>query len=396
MKLDTLDSLLTVWQGRIDTMLSNLAELSELTGYRLLRGKGLERLTGHRAAEIRGAVEGLDTLHQELDLLRAVVAKAKQRRHSLSMFRTAKSIADIATLLEGPSINLDAANIPLEERDFFGKAAAEVKVTPAELAKRMKATFDTVKPVLIAVDRAWSTYGVPLGKLTQEAQSMRSTFEAYGLDVPHSLVAFERHVRRAQDDLLSDPLGLESTLLEFLGSHQKAARKAAEVLVAHSEETRSRVDQASAQLEKLSQLDQACREMAAQSNARYTPVSAEALNDAMAAVEQALEALEGDALDAAAEAVSRFDGIYRPLIAPLRARHRELKAQADQAGALDERWQAAQAAASASPVGGDKVLGKFAAKIEALRAEGAPEADIERLVYAYEVRLKEMEARSRA
>ena len=126
---------------------ANLVEL-EIDSSRRLLDSGT--LTGQSAARWSRANAALTELWRRLGLLEALLQEADK-------LRGPRRADQLATLLNGPSIEVTNAEVPIGQRDLLGGSTAAQRCSPDQLLSGMAALFDEVKAVIVQIAQAWET-----------------------------------------------------------------------------------------------------------------------------------------------------------------------------------------------------------------------------------------------
>lgn len=397
MRIEELDAELETLRAEVAHMVGNIVDLTSLACYETLSRVDLDdRELWSR--EVRAAVDRADELVADMELLRALVRRADEARASLPRFRNQAAIAKIAEMLHGPSIVRTRHVVPLENRGLFSSSEREVRVTPKQLQTEMEHAFAATKPTLLAVESAWSTYGPLVGDFLVEAENGMKVALRHGGEVPKPITQFLHQARQAKIDLDRAPLRLNDSLIEFLGTYSKAAKKSLSALLKREQQLRKEVSRARGRAETLLRLDAECKEYSSQvPSLSYMPLASEAILAALSELHNAEKSVERGDWSAAEAARERFQSHYRAIIGSLRAEHHRLEVAAEARGALRERWDAIQLRVrdtESTLVRDDRGLDKFAKRIGLLWKEHADDAELERLIYAYEVRFLELSHRS--
>ncbi|MEA2197803.1 MAG: hypothetical protein QOJ25_1854 [Solirubrobacteraceae bacterium] len=124
---------------------ANLVELEVDASRQLLDAS---TLTGQSAARWSAASAALTELWQEHRLLQELLERA-------AGLRGARHATALRALLEGPSIELSSADVPLADRGLLDGPQTVVHCSPDELLARMSTGFDGVKAALSEIGAAW-------------------------------------------------------------------------------------------------------------------------------------------------------------------------------------------------------------------------------------------------
>ncbi|MFV2176339.1 hypothetical protein ACFHW2_09250 [Actinomadura sp. LOL_016] len=151
---------------------SALLELETNQGYQLLEGATPDGETRRLQVAVRSRVASLWTL---FDLYRRAVAEAEEiraRPGRLGQWR----LAELTRLLSGPSIELPAAEVPLERRTLLHVPSGE-RLTLRAAVERMTALYEEAVRGVGRLERVWSAL---LSRLAEIEAARRAAVEALG------------------------------------------------------------------------------------------------------------------------------------------------------------------------------------------------------------------------
>ncbi|MGH9126512.1 MAG: hypothetical protein ACRDZ8_17560 [Acidimicrobiales bacterium] len=153
MDLATIDRHLAQLRTTVDAMSTNLVDLeNDPTRTRLDQAA----LTGTTAEQWAQAKANLTSLWSWFSLLNDTIQHATTLRGTKGRLDPA-TLAQLDAMVNGPSITLATADIPLSQRGLYGPSEAVVRCSPEELLGRMRQAFDQVVGVMTASNRTWST-----------------------------------------------------------------------------------------------------------------------------------------------------------------------------------------------------------------------------------------------
>jgi len=159
--LATIDRNLAQLRTTVDAMSTNLVDLeNDPTRTRLEQAA----LTGTSAEQWARAKVNLASLWSWFSLLNDTIQQAAQLRGTKGRLDPA-ALAQLDSMVNGPSIILSTAGIPLAERGLYGPSEAVVRCSPQELLGRMRQAFDQVVGVITACTGAWSALEARVGPL---------------------------------------------------------------------------------------------------------------------------------------------------------------------------------------------------------------------------------------
>ena len=177
---------------------SNLVELEIDSSRQMLDASAL---TGQSAASWSAASDALTELWRRNGLLDALLARADKLRG----FRRADQLR---LLLDGESIELASASVPLSQRRLTGSSQVAQRCTADELITGMSASFDQVKEVVARVGDSWQTLipKIDAGRrLLQESRALGE--RAPGSD-HRQLDAMSTKLEALGASVTSDPLSV--------------------------------------------------------------------------------------------------------------------------------------------------------------------------------------------
>jgi hypothetical protein len=218
--LDELDQLLTQWRDQTDRVNQNLLDLYDLPTYQQLAGTGgfaPAALTGISQAQVTPALEAMNELFQHFDLLQQTLGRAQAQRQQLPRFLGADAkIADIATLLTGPSIQLPAVLTPLAQRSLLGAAEISPTISPTDLLQSMNLAFVRARDAVFAVDQVWQTMTGQLLAAEATLQSLQAQAALLDPEVTADLAPAAGEIAALRDQLFDDPLGVQGDYADRL------------------------------------------------------------------------------------------------------------------------------------------------------------------------------------
>ncbi|MDQ1427562.1 MAG: hypothetical protein QOK39_1038 [Acidimicrobiaceae bacterium] len=171
MDLAAIDQSLARLRSTIATMSSNLVDLETDTARGRLDQAPLTGATAQRWSSAQGSLAALWQWFAQLSDLAEQATKLRGTRPRID----GEQLAQLDRLVNGPSIELSTAGIPLSQRGLFGAAEATSRCSPAQLLEQMQAAFQQVMAVIDACNEKWHVIEprlVPLEQQLQEAQHL--------------------------------------------------------------------------------------------------------------------------------------------------------------------------------------------------------------------------------
>src|SRR5260370_3970960 len=218
------DRALDEWRTRLQTVDDNLRELDDEPTLRKLEGRpGLPAaaLEGETAARVGPALRDVWAYR---DRLADAIDRAEEIRKSVKPWSEARQMQAIDDLLNGPSVVLLGATIPLALRSLAATPQEQDKVTPAALLEAMESAFANARDAVFAVDAAWTRL-LPslvqsdrmLAALRARAGDLGVALDAEFVDVAGALGGLRRQAER-------DPLGAQQTAMTDVEPHVHCLR----------------------------------------------------------------------------------------------------------------------------------------------------------------------------
>ncbi|MFZ0381137.1 MAG: hypothetical protein WAL38_25155, partial [Solirubrobacteraceae bacterium] len=216
MSRNDLDRELTRLQEASQRIAANLVELEIDSGRQLLEASPL---TGASAARWAAASAALTDLWAWRALLDVLLERAEKLRH-----RTRRS-DELRALLDGPSIELTRAPVPLAERDLLGSAEVTTHCTPGELIARMSSAFDQAKNVVAEFAEAWNTLTPRITNAHTALEQSRALAAQLGESERRDLVEAGHRLQSLSTALASDPLSVRPDQVDDLIDSLEAIRR---------------------------------------------------------------------------------------------------------------------------------------------------------------------------
>lgn len=252
-----LDRALDRWLAAIARSRDAIASLTGDSRWDLLSGPLRQVFSGTAARTLDAGCAAVERLRTDLPKLEAVIAKARALQPRLTLMNGGRAVEEAFALLEGPSIVLAVADLPLEQRGLLGPASTTTALTPDAVLARMEADFTTASAAVATIYTAWSDVG-------ETRKRLLAAIDALGAPEAPALRA---EAVAAGEAALTDPLAEHGRRMDQvtvrLGDLQRQAADAAEQAL----ETRRRLERAAERLTALrAAIDAAaaaCRDAAA-------------------------------------------------------------------------------------------------------------------------------------
>jgi hypothetical protein len=203
----------------VAVMSTNLVDLETDAGRTRLDQAPLGGTTQERWAEARG---DLTYLWQWFTQLNDLLEKAVELRGTKPRLDPAP-LTQLDWLVNGPSIELSTADIPLAERGLFGPAETTIRCTPPQLLERMRTAFDRVVGMISECSRRWSTLDARLLPLADQLAEARRLAEAVGELHRPELDRAQAQLDQLQRAVMSDPLAASADTAEAIAGTVGAA-----------------------------------------------------------------------------------------------------------------------------------------------------------------------------
>ena len=214
MTLEQIDQLLTDWKQKVNLIGQNLIDLHGLPSYQRLAGQypyPPAQLTGITQARVTPAIEAMNELFQQLDLLNQTIERASQLRKQLPRFLASdQKIKEIAQILTTPSIQLSIVQTPLAQRGLLSAAETAEAIAPEKLLLVMTNAFNVAKNVVLAVDTAWLSLEPSLAAAEAEIFSLQIDAERLNQSSLSELATAQETITSLRSSLDSDPLGVSA------------------------------------------------------------------------------------------------------------------------------------------------------------------------------------------
>lgn len=209
---EEIDRLLANWKVQLDLASQNLLALQDLTTYQQLAGEaGLPKaqLTGTTAVQVAAALEAVNQVFQNFDLLLAIINQAGLLRKQLPRFLGGdRHLEAVETLLLGPSVHLAVNQVPLAQRSLLSATETTCMMTPNDLLGMMIHSFEMARDVILAVDAVWSRLEPKLAQTERGIQTLQEKAERLKVNNLTDLQAVSQAIAKLREQVTTDPLGV--------------------------------------------------------------------------------------------------------------------------------------------------------------------------------------------
>ena len=258
--IEHIDQLLTDWKHKVNSVSQNLIELQDLPTYQRLAGApGVSKtsLTGITATQVKPALEAINDLFQQFDLLIKPIEQANNLRKQVSRFLgSEKALQEIENLLTGTSIQLSVVQTPFAHRDLLTAAETTTTIAPAQLLSVMTQRFQAARDVVLAVDAAWLALDSTLMDAETEIRSLQQSADLIDQGSLRELVQVHHTIAALHDRIQQDPLGVRAEFEQTLQPLIARARSAVQQGVRQQSQVRERIAIAHTLLNQLATLHQ--------------------------------------------------------------------------------------------------------------------------------------------
>ncbi|MET0133195.1 MAG: hypothetical protein ABW215_06335 [Kibdelosporangium sp.] len=203
LSLEEADQALRRLGSESDRMADALVAMDSHAGNQLLRNAVLTGETERRWAE---ASATMAVLWEQFNLHRRLLEQAREVLERRTKPGPAE-LGEVSTLLTGAVVELNAQQLPIEQRSLTGPAVVSERITLTELVDRMKAAYGAVTEVLAAADTAWTRTIKQLDPLDIEVRSVAALATSLGVDDP-GLARLRAELAEVRQLALSDPIAV--------------------------------------------------------------------------------------------------------------------------------------------------------------------------------------------
>jgi hypothetical protein len=221
----TLSQRLDQWKIWLNTITSNLLDLTAAASTRAIRARLADPTHDFVGITRETAVRGIATLDSVVDLydrLARVIDEASALVNKRGALRSNEERA--TALLEGQSLVLQAQPVAVRDRGLLEAEYPEARMTPAQALAQMERSFAEARDAVTAVADAVQHVRPRLAALNQEMARLDSLAATLGIARPAALAEVSPPLERVE----SDPLGCaaELTPLEDAVGRWRAELKA--------------------------------------------------------------------------------------------------------------------------------------------------------------------------
>ncbi|NDU74454.1 hypothetical protein GWI34_17710 [Actinomadura sp. DSM 109109] len=202
MSRDEADVMLARLRDERERIGAALLELEAHQGYQLLDGATLRGATLRVQSDVRSRMA---SLWQLFDLHGRVLSAAEELRARHGRPGQAQ-LAELTRLLDGPSVELPAEEVPLERRTLLSLPSGE-KLTPRAAVDRMTPLYEEVARSVAALDAVWSTLLSRLAEVEAERRAAEELLESAGGADP-ALDRLRDELETVAATVRADPLAL--------------------------------------------------------------------------------------------------------------------------------------------------------------------------------------------
>jgi hypothetical protein len=188
-----------------DRMADALVAMDSHAGHQLLRNATLIGLTKRRWADASAAMA---VLWEQFNLHRRLLEQAREVLGRRSKPGPAE-LGELTTLLTGAVVELNAQQLPIEQRSLTGPAIVSERITLTELVDRMKTSYAGVTEVLAAADTAWNSTIQQLDPLESELRAVTGLAASLGVEDP-ALAKIDTELSQIRELALADPMALDT------------------------------------------------------------------------------------------------------------------------------------------------------------------------------------------
>jgi hypothetical protein len=214
MSVDDPRSKLSSLHEAAERISANLVELEIDSSRRLLEGTALQ---GESAARWSAASDALTELWRRQSLLEDLLKRADKLRGS-------RRADELRALLDGQSVELGSADVPLSERDLLGSSRVARRCSAEELLAGMSTLFDDVTSVISRIGGAWET----LTPRLDEARSLRLECNRLagelGQSCAQEVEAASGHLDELSACITADPLSVRTRDVDELVAQLRSLR----------------------------------------------------------------------------------------------------------------------------------------------------------------------------
>lgn len=252
MNRDEVDAALARLHDVQQRIFASLHEVEKQFGYQLLQGATLTGETGRRWDETQSRLTALWRLYDAYlrTLQRADEVRARRNRLGDD------DLAELATLLQGDSVEPEGAEIPLAHRRLLGPTIERMSIDVA--VSRMDAAYSDVVGFVAEAEGVWNA----LQPRLDAADEAYNRLVALDQELPE-LAAAGRDVAALRESVRSDPLSVDPAGIDQVVDRLAALVATAEAAVRIRDTHDARVAEVRATIDALAAREDEARQMRA-------------------------------------------------------------------------------------------------------------------------------------
>lgn len=201
-----IDQKLEGLRSAVERIGQNLVDLEVDSSRQLLEAS---KLTGESAERWSSASAKLTELWQWHGLLQAHVERATK-------LRDGKRFDELAALLDGPSIELSTADVPMAQRTLLGDSQVADRCSADQLLRRMSTAFDEVRTVIAGIGGAWEALIPRLDAARKQLTECQQMAADLAESARTDLESAAQQLAAASAKTTSDPLAVVPAELDRL------------------------------------------------------------------------------------------------------------------------------------------------------------------------------------
>ncbi len=268
MTIEAVDQLLADWKHKLQVINRNLLDLQDLPTYQRLT---LVNLTGITAQKVTPALEAINNLFQNFDLLVETINKASRLRQQRPNFLiTTQQIAEIKQILTGTSIQISVVQTPLSQRGLLSKTELVNAITPIQLLEAMKLSFSSARDIVLEIDAAWTKLDTTLAELEKKVISLEQLASSLGQNSINELAQIRKVIISLRERVEQDPLGVSTDIEQQVQPYIIQVKTALDKILKQQAEVREKISTAQKMLEQLQELQEKAVVAFTESQAKLT------------------------------------------------------------------------------------------------------------------------------
>jgi hypothetical protein len=208
--LASIDSTLARLRDAVRAMSTNMVDLETDAGRTRLDQSPLTGATAKKWAEAKSALAWLWQWFTQLNEILDQATTLRGTRPKLD----SEVVAQLDRLVNGPSIELSTADVPLSQRGLFGAAETTIRCSPPELLDRMRVAFDQVVAVIGACSQKWNVVDSSLCPLEDQLAEAERLADDLGETHRPELDQVRSQLDRLRQASMCDPLAAPANTVE--------------------------------------------------------------------------------------------------------------------------------------------------------------------------------------